>query len=121
MQDHKIKKIILDQQQFIVAQFQQTKEKIDQKLTKMNEKTAQKFASLKKKITIKFAKLIHEIRTSQSNINVRLKKQNRNIETMNMHFRNYHALIKNERFYRLHQSIYRIFALKRNRKDIKMK
>jgi hypothetical protein len=40
MQDHKIKKIILNQQQFIVAQFQQTKKKIDQKLTKMNEKTA---------------------------------------------------------------------------------
>ncbi len=65
MQNHKIKKIILDQQQFIVAQFQQMKEKIDQKLIKLNEKTTQKFASLKKKITIKFAKLIHEIRTSQ--------------------------------------------------------
>jgi hypothetical protein len=41
MQDHKIKKIILDQQQFIIAQFSADEREDRSKLTKINEKTTQ--------------------------------------------------------------------------------
>jgi hypothetical protein len=99
MQNQKIKKIILDQQQFIIAQFQQTKKKINQRLTKTNAKTAEDFTILKKKITTQLIKFIHEIRKSQQNINLRLKKQNLKMKKMNMRQRNYQTIMKNERFY----------------------
>ncbi len=121
MQDQKIKKIILDQQQFIIAQFQQTKKKINQRLTKTNAKTAEDFTILKKKITTQLIKFIHETRKSQHDINLRLKKQNLKMKKMNMRQRNYQTIMKNERLYRFHQSIHHIYAFKRIKEKINMK
>jgi hypothetical protein len=56
--------MIFDQQQFIIAQFQQTKKKINQRLTKINVKTTEDFTILKKKITTQLIKFIYETRKS---------------------------------------------------------